>query len=130
VSEKEFLMGVIRQITGQLLALDSVREGIAEDLAAPPPVRDELGTCPVCKTGRLRVIRSARTHKRFVGCTNYRSGCRASAPLPQRGSVKTTGKPCSTCGWPVVNVWTGRRFPWRLCVNPSCPAREDKKHAV
>jgi len=81
-----------------------------------------LGPCPVCKTGRLRVIRSFKTKKRFVGCTNYPAGCRASAPLPQRGTVKATSKPCRSCGWPVVYVRTGgRRYPWRLCVNVGCP---------
>jgi DNA topoisomerase-1 len=85
-----------------------------------------LGPCPVCKTGRLRVIRSFKTKKRFVGCTNYPAGCRASAPLPQRGTVKAASKPCRSCGWPVVYVRTGRRYPWRLCVNVGCPDKVKK----
>ena len=88
-----------------------------------------LGDCPVCKTGKLRVIRSFKTKKRFVGCTNYPTGCRASAPLPQRGTIKTTNRPCKTCGWPVVYVRAGR-YPWRLCVNIKCPSKGEKKHAV
>ncbi len=88
-----------------------------------------LGACPVCKTGNLRIIRSFKTKKRFVGCTNYSSGCRASAPLPQRGTIKTTARPCKSCGWPVVYVRAGR-YPWRLCVNLNCPSKAEKKHAV
>ncbi len=85
-----------------------------------------LGLCPVCGTGRLRVIRSAKTRKRFVGCTNYSKGCRASAPLPQRGRISATNAPCKDCGWPVVNVRYGR-YPWKLCVNLQCKGKEEGK---
>jgi len=81
-----------------------------------------LGPCPVCKDGELRVVRSRKSGKRFVGCTRYSEGCRASAPLPQRGAIRATPKPCSGCGWPVVYVKFGRR-PWRLCVNDRCPRK-------
>jgi DNA topoisomerase-1 len=81
-----------------------------------------LGRCPVCKEGKLWVVRSRKSGKRFVGCTNYSKGCTASAPLPQRGAIKTTTKPCSSCGWPVVYVRMGR-YPWRLCVNDRCPRK-------
>jgi DNA topoisomerase-1 len=81
-----------------------------------------LGRCPVCKEGKLWVVRSRKSGKRFVGCTNYPKGCTASAPLPQRGAIKTTAKPCTSCGWPVVYVRMGR-YPWRLCVNDRCPRK-------
>jgi DNA topoisomerase I len=88
-----------------------------------------IGVCPVCKTGNLLVIRSRKSGKRFVGCTNYSHGCRASAPLPQRGSIKPAAKPCSKCGWPVVYVrrW---RYPWRLCVNQTCQGRISNSNAM
>lgn len=81
-----------------------------------------LGNCPVCKEGRLLVIRSRKSGKRFVGCTNYSKGCRASAPLPQHGTIKPTSTPCRSCGWPVVYARLGRH-PWRLCVNDRCPRK-------
>jgi DNA topoisomerase-1 len=81
-----------------------------------------LGDCPVCKEGKLGVIRSYKSGKRFVGCTGYAKGCRASAPLPQRGTIRPTAKPCRSCGWPVVHVRLGR-YPWRLCVNDRCPRK-------
>ncbi|MDA4134983.1 MAG: DNA topoisomerase, partial [Thaumarchaeota archaeon] len=81
-----------------------------------------LGRCPVCKEGELWVVRSRKSGKRFVGCTNYSKGCTASAPLPQRGAIKVTTKPCASCGWPVVYVRMGR-YPWRLCVNDRCPRK-------
>jgi len=81
-----------------------------------------LGGCPMCKEGKLWVVRSRKSGKRFVGCTNYAKGCRASAPLPQRGTIKAALRPCRSCGWPVVYVRLGRR-PWRLCVNDRCPRK-------
>ncbi|HUH99921.1 MAG TPA: DNA topoisomerase I [Nitrososphaerales archaeon] len=84
--------------------------------------RTVLGGCPVCKEGRLWVVRSRKSGKRFVGCTNYAKGCRASAPLPQRGTINAASKPCGSCGWPVVYVRMGRH-PWRLCVNDRCPRK-------
>ncbi len=88
-----------------------------------------LGACPVCKTGELTIIRSKKTRKRFVGCSNYKregGGCTASAPLPQKGSIKITGRQCKTCGWPIISVFL-RRYPWRLCVNMKCPGKEGGK---
>ncbi len=96
---------------------------VVGDVSAPPGVT--LGKCPICKSGELRIVKSGRTGKRFVGCSAYGSGCRASAPLPQRGTVRPFGA-CQECSWPVVRVMLGRR-PWSLCVNPACPAKGRKK---
>jgi DNA topoisomerase I len=81
-----------------------------------------LGSCPVCKEGQLWVVRSRASGKRFVGCSNYPKRCKASAPLPQRGTIKAASKACASCGWPVVYIRMGRR-PWRLCVNDRCPRK-------
>jgi len=73
-------------------------------------------------------VKSRKSGKRFVGCSNYSTGCRASAPLPQRGALRVSA-PCRRCSWPVVYVKTGR-FPWKLCVNPNCPSKREKKREV
>jgi DNA topoisomerase-1 len=88
--------------------------------------RNTLGKCPLCKEGKLIIIRSKKSGKRFVGCTNYRKGCRASAPLPQRGIIQKSTKICEKCHWPVIFV-KGGRIPWRLCVNPQCPLKKARK---
>lgn len=87
-----------------------------------------ISTCPVCKKGQLRVIRSFRTKKRFVGCTNYAAGqCRASAPLPKKGSVRSTGKTCQECQWPIVAILFARGAKhWRICINPACPSKKTR----
>jgi DNA topoisomerase-1 len=86
-----------------------------------------IGPCPVCEKGQLRMIKSYKTKKRFVGCSNYSAGCRASAPLPQKGLIRTTGRACPECGWPIVGVVFARRAKqWRICVNMQCPAKNKK----
>ncbi|MGI0090891.1 MAG: DNA topoisomerase I [Nitrososphaerales archaeon] len=83
-----------------------------------------LGACPGCKVGNLRVIRSFKTHKRFIGCSNYEGGCKLSSPLPPRGSIKTTKDRCQLCGWPmiIISYFRGaRRSP--SCSNFSCVSR-------
>jgi len=85
-----------------------------------------LGQCPVCKKGQLRMIRSRTSKKRFVGCSNYAAGgCRASAPLPQKGAIRISGKACPECGWPVVGVMFARRAKqWKICINMQCPLKK------
>jgi DNA topoisomerase-1 len=84
-----------------------------------------VGICPVCTDGLLKIIRSGRTKKRFVGCSNYNSGkCKAAAPLPQIGSLLTTGKKCSVCKWPIlVAGHLGRDDLRKFCVNGQCPTK-------
>jgi DNA topoisomerase-1 len=125
--EAALLRDTVRSIAGQLAELNTNEEAVGEEIdsALMRTVAKSfaLGKCPVCKTGELRVIRSKKTKKRFVGCSNYVSGCRASAPLPQSGTIKTTVRPCEHCSWPIVYV-VGRGRPWRLCVNPACPGKK------
>ena len=49
--------------------------------------KDGLVECPECKTGQLLVIKSHTTKKRFIGCTNYYNGCKASVPLLQKAML-------------------------------------------
>ncbi len=83
----------------------------------------ELGRCPVCKRGQLRMIKSWSTKKRFVRCSNYAVDCKTSAPLPQRGAIRVS-KTCR-CGWPVISVAFGRGRRWNTCVNMQCPYRRN-----
>ncbi|WXG43082.1 MAG: DNA topoisomerase I [Promethearchaeati archaeon SRVP18_Atabeyarchaeia-1] len=83
-----------------------------------------IGPCPACKAGELMVIRSRKTGKRFVGCTNYQNGgCRFTAPLPQSGVVQPTFKKCPSCQFPIVIVKLKGRKPWQLCINPECETK-------
>ena len=87
-----------------------------------------LGTCPVCGKGSLKIIKSRKTKKRFVGCSNYSSGaCKATAPLPQKGSIRTTGEICSLCRWPVLvnSSFSPAKYRWKFCINLKCPSKKE-----
>jgi DNA topoisomerase-1 len=85
-----------------------------------------VGECPSCHNGKLIILYSRKTRKRFVGCTNYQnSGCRTFS-LPQQGLVKPTGRFCKSCGWPAIVIYFRGRHPWNLCFNPDCPRKERK----
>lgn len=87
-----------------------------------------IDTCPNCHTGKLTIIFSKRTGKRFIGCTNYfQKTCHTSFPLPQRGIVKPTRRSCNACGWPLLFVREAGRRPWNLCFNPTCPKKEERR---
>ncbi len=106
-------------------SLVSFRQGsitIGRQLAVAATQSDTVvfGSCPICKNGRLQQVKSRTTGKRFVGCSNYSAGCKASAPLPQKGSIKALAKTCK-CGWPKISVAFGRGRRWNTCINASCP---------
>lgn len=90
-----------------------------------------IGTCPVCGTGKLIILYSRKTGKRFIGCTNYFKGkCETSFPLPQKGSVRPLGKNCRGCGWPTVQVRIKGKRPWTLCFNPDCPLKKERRKRI
>ncbi len=122
--EREMLRDAVRSISSQIMAIGFVGtepRAVKQVVARIPPRTLVLARCPSCKVGELRVVRSRKSGKRFVGCSNYENGCRASAPLPQKGRVLPTAVNCAHCSWPIVLVI--RRSRWRLCVNMSCPGR-------
>jgi DNA topoisomerase-1 len=87
-----------------------------------------VGACPKCANGQLVILRSKKSGKRFVGCTNYFEGkCTVSYPLPQTGTVKPLGCTCRNCGSPLIAVYSRGRRPWRLCLNPNCPSKGESK---
>jgi DNA topoisomerase I len=87
-----------------------------------------IGKCPKCQNGKLVIIKSKKTGKRFVGCTGFFEGkCSNTYPLPQTGTIKALASPCKSCGHPVVRVWMSPKKPWSLCLNMQCPSKEPKK---
>ncbi len=85
-----------------------------------------VGECPSCG-GTLRKIKSRKTGKVFVGCSNY-PRCSTSFPLPQNNSVETTNMKCKVCGLPLVRV----RFKNRRvlsCIDLNCKSKERPQKA-
>ena len=86
-----------------------------------------LVECPQCHLGKLMVIRSRKTKKRFIGCSNYYSGCKASSPLIQRGMICTTKIPCKFRAWPIILFRYSIKQKWtRQCTNIKCESRNTK----
>ena len=86
-----------------------------------------LVQCPKCKIGELMVIRSRTTRKRFMGCSNFYSGCKASSPLLQKAKLRATKKPCEVCKWPMIIFRYSRKQKWtKQCSNFICKSRKLK----
>lgn len=83
-----------------------------------------VGPCPSCENGKLVMLRSKKTKKRFVGCTNYFEGiCKTSYPLPQKGLIKPSIQLCKTCGCSIVRVINKGKRVWKLCLDPNCASK-------
>jgi DNA topoisomerase-1 len=126
-------MSVIEQAVDRLLESlasfiekeDDIGAQINGAVSADTAQASVLGQCPLCKKGQLCIVRSRTTQKRFVGCSNYVGGCKATAPLPQKGSIRITGKACLECSWPLIGVVFARGTKqWRICINTHCISKK------
>lgn len=90
--------------------------------------KNGLVVCPICKVGKIITIRSKKTRKRFMGCSNYYNGCKASTPLLQKAMLRATKIPCKVCAWPVVVFRYSRKQKWmKQCANIKCESRKAKQ---
>ncbi len=96
----------------------AIKDGIKGD--------EIVGRCPSPECGGNLIIRmSNKTKKKFIGCSNYPE-CTQSFSMPQSGLVLTTDLACKTCSYPVIRVIRKGKKPWDLCINPECPAKNEK----
>ena len=80
-----------------------------------------LVVCPNCKTGELLIIRSPKTKKRFIGCSNFYNGCNTSSPLLQKARLRGTKSPCEICKWPMIIFRYSKKEKWnKQCSNIKC----------
>jgi DNA topoisomerase-1 len=133
---KETKQNVLQNATETLKLVTSELKEKEEEIGAQlsQPIQNNrlkertVGACPKCSGGQLVILRSKKTGKRFVGCTNYFEGkCTTAYPLPQTGTVKPLGTTCKSCNSLVVAVYLRGRRPWKLCLNPNCPAKGERK---
>jgi DNA topoisomerase-1 len=96
---------------------------LAQALADKERGKYVIGECPSCD-GTLKIVKSRKTGKRFVGCTNYPT-CSTSYPLPQKNSVKTTRLKCNHCDLPMVSIKFKKRSVLS-CIDMNCKSK--KKH--
>jgi len=89
--------------------------------------KNGLVECPKCHLGQLMIIRSHKTRKRFIGCSNYYNGCDASSPLLQKAKLRAIKQKCEICSWPIVLFRYSRKQKWiRQCGNINCDSRKPK----
>jgi len=89
--------------------------------------KNGLVECPECKLGQLMVIRSRTTRKRFMGCSNFYGGCKASSPLLQKARLRATKMACDVCKWPMVIFRYSRNQKWtKQCANFNCDGRKTR----
>ena len=89
--------------------------------------KNGLVECPQCHIGQLMIIRSRKTKKRFIGCSNYYNGCNASSPLLQKARLRATKIRCKLCLWPIVLFRYSKKQKWtRQCSNFVCESRSTK----
>jgi len=84
-----------------------------------------VGVCPKCGSP-LKIIRSKKTKKRFIGCDGY-PDCDSTYPLPQMGRLIPMHVECPSCHTPKVKIITQGRRPWELCIDPDCPTKDEYK---
>jgi DNA topoisomerase-1 len=86
-----------------------------------------IGKCPKCQNGEMILIKSRKSNKRFIACSQYRvTGCNAIASVPQLALIKKSNTICS-CGWPILRIMFARKKLWRICVNRVCPENRYNK---
>ncbi|MDY0087034.1 MAG: DNA topoisomerase I [Coriobacteriia bacterium] len=84
-----------------------------------------VGRCPV--DGAELRVRYSQVGSRYIRCVNYDPKEHpVSYPLPQTGEIEATDEVCVACGAPKVIVHT-KKGPWKICVDPECPARAESK---
>lgn len=115
VDKSRLMLGNIMQ------QLQAKKEQVAEGIRAGIKLDQILGTCPNCGKN-LRIMRAKKSKKRFVGCSGYPE-CTNSYPLPQFGSIVSTGETCSECNSPKIKVISKGSRPWVLCISPECPTK-------
>ena len=86
--------------------------------------KNGLVECPECRLGQLMIIRSRTTRKRFMGCSNFYGGCKASSPLLQKAKLRAIKMPCGVCKWPMIIFRYSRKQKWtKQCSNFNCESR-------
>jgi DNA topoisomerase-1 len=131
-NRRSVLVDAVDRLKPMLEELKRREERLGEELSkAVKKGRMEeriVGGCPTCGTGELLILYSRKTGKRFIGCTNFFKGlCKTSFPLPQKGTVKSLRSECTACGWPLIEVRARGRRAWRLCFNPDCARKKERK---
>lgn len=114
---EKFLEIPLNKIKINELAIgDEIKNGLNDSENAT-----SIGKCPKCHVGEMILVKSRKSDKRFIACSEYRlTGCNTIASVPQLGNIKRSNSICS-CGWPILRIIFNRKKIWTICVNRVCP---------
>lgn len=116
---KEVLTEILKEFKQKQ---DKIGEALSKAYISFKRKQKVVGKCPECGSD-LKIIRSKKSGKRFVGCSGYENGCRFSTPLPQTGTIKPLDKQCKVCGYPLIGVKFKKKW-FTSCTNMKCPTKE------
>ncbi len=106
---------------------DKIGKNLALNLRISENNQNILGKCPNCEDGRLIIIKSKTTNKRFVGCTNYPK-CKTTFPIPGTGKIVPTNRVCKFCNTPIFQVKRkGKKSNYEMCLDPNCSSKKNWK---
>ncbi|MEM3500248.1 MAG: DNA topoisomerase I [Candidatus Woesearchaeota archaeon] len=86
--------------------------------------QNTVGKCPSCNEGNLKILFSKKSGKRFIACDRYPE-CKTTFSIPQKGMVKPSEEKCEKCSWPIVLIINKGKRPWKFCLNPECPSKQE-----
>jgi DNA topoisomerase I len=99
------------------------------DLRQKENESNTLIQCPTCKKGDLRILYGKAYKRYFIGCSNYKEGCKQTFSLPPGALIKKAQTDCEQCKFPkLLSIKKGRR-PWEFCFNTKCPINIKKREA-
>jgi DNA topoisomerase I len=97
-----------------------IGQDIIQSLRDTIDAQNYMGTCPICKEGRLMVRRGK--FGRFVGCDNYPE-CKTIFKVPKAGPLKFSGSMCEVCNHPIIEAGKGKQRR-KSCINPECTTKK------
>ncbi|MCP8315993.1 MAG: DNA topoisomerase I [archaeon] len=116
----DFLMDIINEIKRNERKMG---EALLKGLMEAREEERRLGICQKCK-GELRIIRSRKSGKVFVGCSSY-PNCKNSYPLPQSAKITPLGRVCEKCSTPIIQVNRRGKRTFTMCLDPKCPKKSN-----
>ncbi len=123
--KKEEVVNESREMLKSVLKnLQSKRKEIKELMHKALLQQYIFGACPK-SGGKLKLVVSKKSHKRFVGCSDYPK-CHFGMPLPQSGYMFISPQTCPKCGIHMIE-WHGKesRRTYIFCVNPACKVEKE-----
>ncbi|MFW6286148.1 MAG: DNA topoisomerase I [Nanoarchaeota archaeon] len=118
---KENIVKIIDEVVSKQ---QSVGRKLAQASAIAQKELEVLGSCNKCDKGQIVIRVAKQSKKRFAACNNY-PNCKNIFPLPQMGKIERTDNLCKDCNSPVIILLTPKKRPWRLCINPQCPSKNN-----